>query len=453
VQKVFFDYVEDGERSGPGLPDRTRSVRQNEGGHNYESAATTNSASAPGKLKLIGLDRYAQTPSDTTVETMFDDGTPTEGSRFTSDAEEEERIARAEYRWKWGGDWQLSGEYAFNSLDNASRLFVLDPLGAYQEIPLPGGTAVVQEDRYEVMATYGRKLGADVTFQLSAGGEYSRLEQVGGGGLHASFRRPKGPAHRGVEGDAEARRQLQAAAPRRPARLQRLPRLGGPQRRAGERRQPGPRAAADLGNPGSRRSATSARSATPVSAPYYQRIDDIVDTIPIGDHGESPGNIDRATVRGVEWKATIQGDSFGCAGGKIDATVQFEDSDVIDPLTGEHRPISNNLKEAWELSLRQDVPNTAWAWGTDINYSFYARDYRLTEVGRFWEGPIWGSAYVERKDFHGVTARVSLGNMFNAMSMWDRTVYEDRRTGPVDFIEDRHRRIGPILSLTLSGKF
>jgi hypothetical protein len=37
--------------------------------------------------------------------------------------------------------------------------------------------------------------------------------------------------------------------------------------------------------------------------------------------------------------------------------------------------------------------------------------------------------------------------------MWDRTVYVDRRTGPVDFIEDRHRRIGPILSFQLSGKF
>ena len=186
---------------------------------------------------------------------------------------------------------------------------------------------------------------------------------------------------------------------------------------------------------------------------YYQRIDDIVDTIPIGEFGESPGNIDRATVRGVEWKGTLHGDPFGWRGGKLDLRVQFEDSDVIDPLTGEHRPISNNLKELAELSLRHDIPDTPWAWGTDLNYSFYARDYRLTEVGRLWEGPVWGTLYVERKDFHGLTARVSLGNMFAARSMWDRTVYVDRRTGPVDFIEDRDRRIGPILSLTLSGKF
>ena len=96
---------------------------------------------------------------------------------------------------------------------------------------------------------------------------------------------------------------------------------------------------------------------------------------------------------------------------------------------------------------------TAWAWGGGFSYYFAARDYRLSEVGRFWEGPIWGNLFVERKDWHGVTARLALNNIFNATSMWDRTVYIDRRTGPVDFIEDRHRRIGPILNLTLSGKF
>jgi hypothetical protein len=37
--------------------------------------------------------------------------------------------------------------------------------------------------------------------------------------------------------------------------------------------------------------------------------------------------------------------------------------------------------------------------------------------------------------------------------MWQRTVYLDRRTGPVDFYEDRDRRIGPIFQFTVSGKF
>jgi len=186
---------------------------------------------------------------------------------------------------------------------------------------------------------------------------------------------------------------------------------------------------------------------------YAQRIDDIVDTIPIGEDGESPGNIDRATVRGIEWKSTFNLDPLGWHGAKVDARVQHERSRVRDPLTGEQRPISNNLKDLAELNLRDDIPGSNWAWGLDLSYGFHARDYRLTEVGRQWEGPVWGSLYVERKDFHGLTLRASADNVLSSRSMWDRTVYVDRRTGPIDYIEDRDRRIGPIVSFSVSGKF
>jgi len=49
--------------------------------------------------------------------------------------------------------------------------------------------------------------------------------------------------------------------------------------------------------------------------------------------------------------------------------------------------------------------------------------------------------------------RLNAANLTNAMSMWQRTVYVDRRTGPVDYFENRDRKIGPILSLSVSGKF
>jgi hypothetical protein len=49
--------------------------------------------------------------------------------------------------------------------------------------------------------------------------------------------------------------------------------------------------------------------------------------------------------------------------------------------------------------------------------------------------------------------RAGVTNLIGARSMWQRTVYVDRRTGPVDFYEDRDRRIGPIFQFTVSGKF
>jgi hypothetical protein len=453
LQKSFFHYVEDGVRFGdPAQPDRERSVRESQHGYNYELGGDYEFGLGEGRLKLIGLDRFSHTPDVTTVETRFADGSPTDGVRFRQEGDEDEHIARAEYRWKWLGDWQLSGEYAFNSLDLVSGLFELDPSGEYVEIPLPGGTATVQEDRYEVMGTYGRSLRPNLSFQLTAGGEYSRLEQVGAGGLTRTFKRPKGTFT--LAWKQSPTLDINLKLQRRVGQLNFYDFLASVNLNSGQENAGNPdlvppqtwelelEAIKDLGVYGN----TSLRV-------YRQRIDDIVDTIPIGDDGESPGNIDRASVQGLEWKATLKGEPFGWPGVKVDAHLQFERSELIDPLTGEERPISNNLKQLAELSLRHDIPDTAWAWGTDLSYSFYARDYRLTEVGRQWEGPIWGDLFIERKDFHGVTARLALNNLFNAASMWDRTVYVDRRTGPVDFIEDRHRRIGPILSLQLSGKF
>jgi hypothetical protein len=44
-------------------------------------------------------------------------------------------------------------------------------------------------------------------------------------------------------------------------------------------------------------------------------------------------------------------------------------------------------------------------------------------------------------------------NLTAARSVWDRTVYVGRRTGPVDFYEKRDRLIGPIFSFAVRGKF
>ena len=451
-QKLLFDYVEDDRRSGPGLPDRLRTVRSDAGGHNYEIGGDYEFGFGPGRLKLIGLDRFARDTPQDTVETHYEDGTPTEGERFARDGEETERIARAEYRWKLGGDWQVSAEYAFNELDSASSLYELDDDGIYQPVPLPGGTATVQEDRYEFMGSYGRDLLPTLAMQLAVGAEFSTLEQAGGGGLSRSFRRPKGQLS--LAWKPKPGLDVNMKLQRKVGQLDFYDFLASVDLADGQANAGNPdlvppqtwelefEAVRDLGAWGT----TSVRA-------YAQRIDDIVDTIPIGADGESPGNIDRATVQGIEWKSTFRLDRLGWKGAKLDATFQHERSQLEDPLTGLDRPISNNLKDAAELALRQDIPDTSWAWGGDLSYTFNARDYRLTEVGRQWEGPVWDSWFVENKNVHGMTVRAGVTNLIGARSMWQRTVYVDRRTGPVDYFEDRDRRIGPIFQFTVSGKF
>jgi outer membrane receptor for ferrienterochelin and colicins len=452
-QRNYFDYLETGLRQGPGLVDRDRLVTIRERGFEYEIGGDFEFAFGPGRLKLIGLNRFENAPFAQTVRTAFADDSVDVGNRFARIGDSKERIARAEYRWKTGkSDWQISTEAAFNSLDNVSQLFELRPNGDFAEIPLPGGSAEVTEDRYEVIGSFGRPLGADLSIQLSAGGEYSKLQQVGGGGLTRSFWRPKGSFSAAWKPTKSLDVNLKLA--RKVGQLNFFDflatvNLGSDTENAGN---------PDLVPQQSWEAEVEAirnfgAYGTSTVRVYGRLIDDIVDIIPIGLTGESPGNIDRATVYGAEWKTTFNFDPMGWKGAKLDARFQAQRTELEDPLTGEKRRISNSMIHLAELALRHDIPGSDFAYGGSMSYQFNALNYRLTEVGRQWEGPVFANVFVEHKDVLGLNVRATIANVLGATSMFDRTVFAGRRTGPVSFFERRDRRIGPIFSFTVRGKF
>src|SRR4051794_6884239 len=147
-RRLYFDYLETGTRTPLGSAARDRKVTEDQHGDSYEIGGDYEFGLGAGKLKLIGLGRGNAYPDTTTVFTRFADATPAVGDRFTQNGKERETIGRGEYRWNnHGAEWQISAEGAFNSLDSTSGLFEMNPAGAFDEIPLPGGTARVQEDR------------------------------------------------------------------------------------------------------------------------------------------------------------------------------------------------------------------------------------------------------------------------------------------------------------------
>ena len=453
VEGFFYDFVENGERSGPGLVDRRRRVTVDQTSYEYEIGGDYEFALAGGRLKLIALDRFEHEPFTQDVVTSFADLEPSVGNRFSNRADFRERIGRAEYRWKaLGGDWQLSGEAAFNSLDNRSTLFDLMPGGDFEEVPLPGGTAKVEEDRYEVVASHGRTLSPKLSVQLSAGGEYSTLSQSGENGLTRDFWRPKGSV--AVAWKPSPRTDVNVRLQRRVGQLnffdfvatvnlsEDRENAGNPNLVPQQSWEAEVEATRNLGPWG-----------TATLRAYGQLIDDIVDIVPIGETGESPGNIDRATLYGAEFKGTINFDPLGWRGAKLDTRVQLQGSRLEDPLTGETRPISNSLLRLANVSLRHDIPATDWAWGGSASYQHNALNTRLTEVGRSTEGPVFANLFIEHKDVLGLAVRATAGNLLGADSTFDRTVYAGRRTGPVAFVERRDRVIGPIFSFSVRGTF
>lgn len=453
-RRVYYRFEERSERDRVASADQLRLVTQREDGYNYEIGGDYEFPLFGGRLKLIGLNRYSDRPFAQTARTSFADGAADVGSRFAQDGVTKELIGRGEYRWKTGRtDWQVSGEAAYNSLDNVSSLFVLDPLGEFVAIPFPAGTGKVSEDRYESLLTVARPLSEAVTAQLVVGGEYSTIVQEGAGGKSRSFFRPKGSLS--VSAKLSPTFSANFKLIRRVGQLdfgQFLARVfldddnenaGNPDLVPSQQWRFELELAKDLGAYG--------RTKVNLVAAFYE---DLVDIIPIGATGESPGNIDKGRAYAADWTSTFQLDPLGLRGAKINLRALVQLSKVEDPLTGESREISGFTDRLVELGYRHDIPNTDWAYGGSANYSQVALSYRLNEVGRQHEGPVFASLFVEHKNVLGLTVRATAGNLLNARSRWDRTVYRGRRnTAPIDFVETRNRLIGPIFSFSIRGTF
>ena len=450
---VDYDFVEDGFRVAPGVTDRERDVRDWQEGWDYEVGGDYEFGWGAGRLKLIGLERQSALDFNSAVTVDYADARPRTGDRFFRESEEGERILRGEYSWKQDtADLQISGEAAFNSLDSVTRRYTLLPSGQEQEVAFANAAARVEESRYEVIGTYGRPLNDKLSFQLSAGGEYSEITQVGAGGLSRSFWRPKGQLSSVWQPGPDTRVNLRLQ--RRVGQLNFSDFLASVNLNSGTQFEGNP----NLVPPQSwefetevvRTHGAWGNSTLRV---YGARIEDIVDIVPTSATGESIGNLDEAVRYGVEFRATTNLDPMGWRGVRLDSRLMLQRSQVDDPLTGQPREISGSLKRLASLNLRHDVPETDWAWGASLSHQKNAQTYRLTEISRQYEMPIFGSLFVEHKDVYGLTVRANVGNIFSGESYFDRIGYQGRRTDPVAYMERRDRTIGPIFSLEVRGRF
>lgn len=446
-----FEAVEISLRRGPDRPDRERRVIQEREELSYEFGGDYELGVGGGRLKVIGLRRFENDASEQLLIVSFAEGQPDSGGRFTRLADETETILRGEYQWNAGGaDWQLSAEGALNALDIENGLFRLTPDGDFVPVPLPGSIATVEERRGEVSVSFGRALADSLALQSSVGGEYSILEQSGPAGLRRQFFRPKGFVS--LAWQPSPALDLSARLSRVVGQLNfsdfvASTNLGG--------------GTTDVGNvelvpPQSwdaevRSTRSLAEWGTATVRAYARLISDIVDIIPIGETGQAPGNIESATVFGLQWTSTFNFDPIGWRGARLNLDFQLQESALDDILTGERRPISDDLDHRIEARLRYDQPGTAWAYGASFEQVSRAARFRLDQVLQITDTPGDLGLFVENKNVMGLTLRAAVDNLLDSTERLERISFEDRRPGPVLFTELRERTSGPVFTISVSG--
>ena len=337
-------------------------------------------------------------------------------------------------------------------LDIESGLETLDAAGVFQPVPLPNSSSRVEERRAEANVTHSRPLPWSWAAQTSLGVEYSELSQDGAFGQTREFVRPKGfvaLTHQPTE-TLDVRLNLERSV----GQISFFDFIASVDVGSGSQSAGNP----ELVPPQSWELSFEATQnigawGSATGRVFAERITDIIDVVPIGDRGQSLGNLDQADRYGLELEGTLNFDPLGLAGAKLDFEIELVDSSLKDPLTGASRPISDETQTDVELDFRHDIDGTDWAWGVSFERQRNEPFLRLDEIRQFTFDPYWTSAFVEHKNVLGATVQVWVGNLVDAGERFDRTVFVARRDGPVDFVESRERTFGQILRISISSDF
>ncbi len=411
-----------------------------------------------GKLKLIGLYDMRNLPAFAVFDT-YRAGNLIGRTRFGEARDTVEAISRLEYGWEdKKGDWQWALEGAYNSLDGASTLEILDiNSGNFIDIPVPGGTAKVEEKRAETNITHTRKITPKWTFGVSLGVEYSEISQSGDNNLVRDFVRPKGYINSTYQLDNKT--QLRARIERQVGQLNFRDFLASIS------------LVDNLANASNAELVPEQIWATQLEWDrqfsgghnlriklYSDWITDLVDRIPVGVDGDAIGNIDNAVRYGVDFNATIKGDGWGYKGTRLDLVLDLADSKVKDPLTNQDRRLNRSKIWSWSVNFRHDIDKTDWAYGGRIRNHKQSNIYRLDTISlptapELYDRPN-ASVFIEHKNFYGLKINATLENILDARDVFRREIFTDRRDiGVLDIIEEYERGFGQTLKLSISSTF
>jgi len=318
-------------------------------------------------------------------------------------------------------------------------------------IPLDGATSRVEERRAEATVTHSREMSAKWNLQLSAGVEYSKLEQTGG--LVRDFVRPKGFMLATYK--PEENTSIRFKVEREVGQLSFFDFI----------------AAVDIVDNIDRSSNFNlvpeqswnlsveydrdfGQGFTINVNPYFNIISDLVDRIPVGEDGDAVGNLDSAIQYGVDFTMSVKGKRWGWDGTQFDLNLEWRDSRVEDPVTFIDRQLSRDKKTFWHARMRHDIKNTQWAYGGGAReFADYKGFRSFTTDDPTLKRPIT-YAFIEHKDILGMKVKAELTNLLNSKEEFTREVFTARRDqGSLDFTEFQSRAFGPILNIEFSGKF
>lgn len=193
----------------------------------------------------------------------------------------------------------------------------------------------------------------------------------------------------------------------------------------------------------------------------YDQVEDVQDFVPRTVNTSSgvvivdaPGNIGDGTRWSVGVKLSTPLDNLGIPNARVDASLSGGGSKVTDPTTLRSREFSDEFKEEWNLSFRQDFPAWKFSYGFEFSDGGPATAYRYSEASRRSRDDPDFSMFVETTRFFGLRARAGLENGLSSDFSRTRLIYNGARgASTLNRTEQSHSSNGVQPFVRISGNF
>jgi hypothetical protein len=187
----------------------------------------------------------------------------------------------------------------------------------------------------------------------------------------------------------------------------------------------------------------------------HEEITDLQDFVPVGGGLDAPGNISHATSEKLAISGLVPLDFLGLEKAQFKPNLYWSTSDLIDPVTGEHRRMSNqrNINSYYEISQDIDSLKSTWSinWGTGWSRS----TWRIAQISRVG---IHNNPFVNASWSYKPTAdwniKLSAENFIPyRFEIEQRNFSGPRTVGAQPVIQDRFARTQPRFSIQVRKTF
>lgn len=394
-----------------------------------------------GRLKLIALHNDSRQQELSSLKYSDPNKIPFQSGRQDKLGES---ILRSEFSWPSNNaDWQWSLEGAYNFLDRH----------------LDGVDSKVDELRFETNVSYSKSLNSALGLQMSLGAEKSQISQSGNIEKDRNFTRAKGLL--GITYAASDLTNLYVGVSRKVGQLKFSDFLQTVDLIDSNSNNSNPDLVPQQASQLEFKLEQSLKSWGAASIILRaEDIEDIVERVVVYDEmgtpvGDAVGNINSAKRYSSLLNATFELSPLGFSGARLIIDSQYNRSRLKDPLTNAYRRLGDEIINKVDAELRQDIPQTAIAWGISYEQTHYEPEYLYSQIITKREQKNLVVAYVEHSNVLGLKARFSLRNLLDRVDHQTTRNYDSGRGpgGTLNNEERRERDFGLMYLLTLSGSF